>query len=83
VSVGHVARLLEEGGIPTVLIAVRAFQARLEMMTLPRVVITPNLMGRPLGPAGDRSRQRQTLEAALDLLGRAQKAGTIVGLPRS
>ncbi len=80
-SVGHVARLLEESGIPTVLIAVRAFRARLEMMTLPRVVLTPHLMGRPIGPPGDRSRQRQTLEAALDLLREAPKAGTIVDLP--
>jgi len=81
--VGHVARLLEESGIPTVLIAVRAFRARLEMMTLPRVLLTPHLMGRPLGPPGDRSRQRQTLEAALKILVSAQKSGTIEDLPIS
>jgi hypothetical protein len=81
--VGHVARLLEESGISTVLIAVQAFRARLEMMTLPRVVVTPHLMGRPIGPPGHPSMQSQTLRAALDLLGKAQKGGTIMDLPRS
>jgi hypothetical protein len=80
VSVGHVARLLEEGGISTVLIAVRAFRARLEMMTLPRVVLTPHLMGRPVGPPGEGRKQAETLRAALDLLGKAQKAGTVLDL---
>ena len=80
-SVGHIARLLEEGGIPTVVIAVRAFKARLEMMTLPRLLLTPHPMGRPLGPPGDRKRQMETLRAALSLLERAEKGGTTLDLP--
>ena len=62
-------------------IAVRAFKARLAMMTLPRVLLTPHLMGRPLGPPGDRKRQTQTIRAALSLLEKAEKAGAILDLP--
>ena len=80
-SVGHVARLLEESGISTVVIAVRAFRLRLEMMTLPRVLITPHLMGRPLGAPGDKKRQTEILRAALALLQEADKVGTLRELP--
>ncbi len=80
-SVGHVARLLEEAGISTVVIAVQSFATRMEMMTLPRVLLTPHPIGRPLGPPGDRERQRETILAALDLLETASEAGTIVDLP--
>jgi len=80
VSVGHVARLLEEAGISTVIIAARAFRPRLEVMTLPRLLLTPHLMGRPLGPPGDCERQRATILAALALLESATEAGTIVEL---
>ena len=75
---GHVARLLEATGIATVIIAARAFRPRLKNMTLPRVLITPHLMGRPLGAPGARTRQRDVILAALDLLENAQQVGTIV-----
>ena len=67
-SVGHVARLLEAAGIATVIIAVAAFQERLAAMMLPRVVLTPYLMGRPLGMPGNRAQQQASLAAALTLL---------------
>jgi hypothetical protein len=76
-SVGHVARLLEEAGIPTVIIAVMAFRRRMEMMTLPRVLLTPHIMGRPIGYPGDRESQHQTLLAALRLFENADGVGTI------
>jgi hypothetical protein len=47
--VGHVARLLEEAGIATVIIAIRAFRDRLEAMTPARLLLTPHLLGQPLG----------------------------------
>ena len=50
------------------------------MMTLPRVVLTPYWMGRPIGPPGEGRKQAETLRAALDLLGKAQKAGTVLDL---
>lgn len=80
-SVGHLARLLEEAGIPTVIIAIRAFMDQLQRMTLPRVLITPHLLGRPLGPPGDNDRQRASILAALDLLENAGQVGAMVELP--
>jgi len=82
-SVGHVARLLEEAGIPTVIIAVEAFAFRMEKMTLPRLVKTPHPMGRPLGAPGDKVRQRDCLLAAMRLLENAKQGGTIYEMPGS
>jgi hypothetical protein len=81
VSVGHVARLVEEGGIPTVVIGIRAFRDRLAGMAIPRLVTTPHPMGRPIGAPGDRDGQRATLLAALDLLASAEHGETILDLP--
>ena len=80
VSVGHIARSFEEAGLPTVIIATQAFRPRLEAMHLPRLVLTPYPMGRPLGAPHDVVGQRTTLLAALDLLAAATQAGTTVEL---
>jgi len=72
--------LLEEAGIATVIIGIRALRRRLEAMTPPRVVITRHLMGRTLGAPGDRERQCAVVVAALDLLERAEQGGTIIEL---
>ena len=77
-SVGHVARLLEEAGIASVVISAAAFRDRLEAMHLPRLVLTPHLMGRPVGMPGNQERQREVLSVALDLLENAEEAGTVV-----
>ena len=82
-SVGHVARLLEEAGISTVIIAVRAFSFHMEKMILPRMVMTPHPMGRPLGAPGDFQRQRDCILAALELLENAERAGSIYDMPGS
>ncbi len=76
-SVGHIARLLEEAGIATVVIAARPFKPRLIPMSLPRLLLTPHPMGRVLGAAGDVERQREVLLAALELLENAE-AGQVV-----
>lgn len=68
---------------PSFIIAVRAFRDQLEKMTLPRVITTPHLLGRPLGAPGDRNRQRESIMAALDLLETAHKVGTLRDLPGS
>ena len=78
---GHVARLLEAADISTVIIAARIFQPALEPMALPRVLLTPHVMGRPIGPPGDVKRQRETLAAALALFEQAERGGTIQHLP--
>lgn len=80
-SVGHVARLLEEAGISTVIIAVKAFSFRMEKMKLPRLVTTPHPMGRPLGAPGDITRQRAGILAALKLLEDAEQGGTVYEMP--
>ena len=74
---GHVARLIEEAGIPTVIVAVKAFETRMRMMTLPRVVLTPHLLGRPFGAPGDHATQRAVILTALKLLESAPREGEI------
>ena len=81
VSVGHVARAIEEEGIPTVAVMVGAFGFRARGMHLPRVVITRHPMGRPLGAPFDVARQRQVLAAAFDLLACAEGNPSVVELP--
>jgi hypothetical protein len=75
--VGHLARLIENAGIPTVIVAIRAFEGRLRAMTPPRLLITPELMGRPLGAPQDAQTQRATIIKALNLLKVATHTGTV------
>jgi len=70
--------LIEQAGIATVVIAVRAFRSRFEEMQVARALITPYIMGRPLGFPGDIDGQRAILLAAIDLLDNATSGGTIV-----
>ena len=72
---------MEAAGIAPVIIAVRAFRDQLHKMSLPRVITTPHLLGRPLGAPGDRKRQRESVMAALNLLESAKQVGTILDLP--
>lgn len=71
---------MEAGGIPTVVIGVKAFRDRLAAMHLPRTIITPHPMGRTIGAPGDRETQKKVIMAALDLLENASSPGTIVDL---
>lgn len=57
---------------------VRAFQHVAERLRVPRVLVTPHLMGRTIGPVGDRGRQRAVVEAALQVLTSATGPGTVV-----
>jgi hypothetical protein len=77
VSVGHVARAVEESGIPTVVIMVKAFEHRTMALGIPRTLIVKHPMGRPLGAAGDVDRQHEVLGAALDLAASATENGTV------
>ncbi len=76
-SVGHVARALEEIEIATVVVAVKSFERRMRMMSLPRVLLTPELLGRPFGTPFDEKRQTHILKTALDLLENADQNGTV------
>ena len=66
---------MEENGIATVIIAVQAFEKMLKAMSLPRVLITPHPMGRPLGPPGNIDKQRLVIKTALDLLDTSDSGG--------
>lgn len=72
---------MEAGGIPTVVVGVKAFRDRLAAMRVPRVIITPHPMGRTLGAPGDVETQRKIILAALDLLENAAGPGAIVDFP--
>ena len=77
-SVGLVARALEAAGIATVSVGVRPLQHRIEAVGVPRLLITPQLMGRTIGRVGDRPGQRAVVDAALDLFETASRPGQIV-----
>ena len=80
-SVGHVARSIEDSGIPTVTIVTRAFRHRAEEMKLPRVLVVRHPLGRPMGAANDVERQNEVLDTALALFGTATRNGTIEEFP--
>ena len=67
---------MEAEGIATVIIGTRAFQSQLNAMTLPRVLITLHMMGKPLGPPNNRETQREVLLEALDSLEAAEQVGS-------
>lgn len=67
-SVGHVQRVFEAAGIPTVGIYIAAFAHVPERMGVSRALITDHPMGRPLGAPGDAVRQSDVVGAALELL---------------
>lgn len=76
-SVGHAARAFEDAGIPTVVIAVKSFENRMRSMALPRVLLTRELVGRPMGRPFDKGQQTRVLTAALELIETATKNGTV------
>jgi len=75
--VGHVARAIESVGIPTVSVYIEAFRPDAELLKPARTLITPHLMGRPLGLPHQLERQRAVILAALRLLEAAHLAPTI------
>jgi hypothetical protein len=77
VTVGHVARAIEMAGIPTVSIYIEAFRPNAQLLKPPRTLITPHVMGRPLGMPHRRDQQLAVILAALHLLETAGHAPTI------
>lgn len=76
-SVGHIARAFEQAGIATVVIAVYPFARRLESMSLPRTILTDNLIGRVMGKPFEVPYQVRVITKALELLETAESNGTI------
>ena len=56
---------------------IRAFEHRAVQLQVPRTLVTPHLMGRTIGPVGDRARQRAVVDAALGLLEEATTGATV------
>jgi hypothetical protein len=83
VSVGHVARSIEDSGIPTVTIMTKAFAHRAEEMKLPRVLVVRHPLGRSMGAANDIERQNEVLNAALALFESATNNATIEEFPKA
>ena len=71
---------MEEGGIPTVTIASSVFAGRMLPMSIPRLVLTPQPLGRPLGAPGDGDRQRFVLNEAKTLLETATEGPAVLNL---
>jgi D-proline reductase (dithiol) PrdB len=77
--VGLVARVIEEAGIPTVLVSTGR---DLTVQVLPpRSVFATFPMGNPFGKPFDAAMQRQILLDALQLVERAPEGGTLIDLP--
>ena len=74
---GHIARLMEENGIATVVIGSGVFRSQMESMSIPRSILTRFPMGRTLGAPGDRQTQRMLILEALDLLENASRGGVV------
>lgn len=73
---GLVARVIEEAGIPTVLVSTG--RDLTELVRPPRSLFVNAPMGNPFGPAGDTAEQRRILDRALELFHGIDEAGTIV-----
>lgn len=82
-SVGHTARVIEEAGIPTVCVYIRAFRHEAEALKPPRTLVTRHILGRTVGAPGDAVGQRAVVRAALRLLETAEAPGAIVDLQES
>jgi hypothetical protein len=74
VTHGHVARAIESIGIPTVCVYIEAFRPDAQLVKPARTLITPHLMGRPLGLPHRRDQQLAVIRAALQLLETAEHA---------
>jgi len=77
VTVGHVARAIEAVGIPTVSIYIEAFLPDAQLLKPARTLVTPYLMGRPLGLPHQGNQQMAVIRAGLHLLETATQAPTL------
>lgn len=76
---GLVARVVEEVGIPTVVVSTG--RDLTELVKPPRSLFVNFPMGNPFGPAGDVAMQQRILRHALSLFHSVGEAGTIVDAP--
>ncbi len=60
--------MLEEAGISTVCVYIRAFRHHAYLLKPPRTLVTQHILGRTVGAPGDAERQRAVVRAALPWL---------------
>ena len=77
---GLTDRGFEAAGIPTVAFGVQAFKSRMLPMTIPRLVLTLELMGKTLGRPHDKSAQMEYLKTGIGLLENASAGKTLIEL---
>ena len=58
--------------------SVQAFKSRMLPMSIPRLVLTPELMGKTLGRPNDRATQLAYLRMGQDMLENASEGGTAI-----
>ena len=71
-------RSSEAAGIPTVAFGVQAFRSRMLPMSIPRLVLTQELMGKTLGRPHENSTQNEYIIAGLNLLEKASEGKTSI-----
>ena len=76
---GLVARVVEEAGIPTVLVSTG--RDLTELVRPPRSLFVNHPMGNPFGRPGDAEQQATILRDALALFDQVTEAGTLVDAP--
>ena len=59
---------------------VQAFKSRMLPMSIPRLVLTPELMGKTLGRPNDRATQLDYLRVGLEMLENASEGGTWIDM---
>lgn len=69
--------MFEEMGLPTMAFGVQAFRSRMLPMSISRLVLTPELMGKTLGRPHDKAAQQRYLTAGLELLENATNGGIL------
>jgi len=65
----------------TTAVLIEAFEVQARQMALPRVLLTPNPMGRPVGPPHQIEVQRAAVRSALELIDGADGPGTVARFP--
>ena len=80
---GLTDRGFEAAGIPTVAFGVQAFKSRLLPMSIPRLVLTPELIDKTLGRPHDKSTQMEYLKTGIGLLESATVGKTLIELGNS
>lgn len=59
------------------MVAIEAYVGAIEKLGVSRLLVTPHAMGRTVGPAFDRARQRDVVMRAINLLSSATEPTTV------